>query len=112
MTSGLCRGQAGAVDDDEDVRARAPGCRAEARPVGDVVRQELEELVDRLGDEARRADASLARAEGVRQPLEPVPLGARVGADQGGDDERVGRVHHSGVDDERPREARAGRPRR
>ena len=101
--------ETGAVDDDEHVRGGRLAARPEPRPVGDVLGQQLEQLVDRLGDEAHRADGiAFARAERVRQPLEPVPLLARVRPGEGGDDERVGRVHERGVDDERAGE-RPGR---
>ena len=83
-------GQAGPVDDDDHVRRGQLAARPETRPVGDVVGKQLKQLVDGLGHETHRPDGiALARAEGVGQPLEPVPLVTRVRAGQGRDDDRV-----------------------
>ena len=63
----------------------------------------------RLAHEPHRPDrVALARAQRVRQPLEPLPLRARLARDQGRDDEVLGRVLHRGRQHERAGE-RAGR---
>ncbi len=91
-----------AVDDQQDVRRRGPLVGAEAGPVAEVGRQQVAEVVDRGGDQPHRADrVDLARALGVGQPLDPVPVGEVLLRAEDRDDELVGVVEGGGRQDHR-----------
>ena len=72
----VARRQVAAVDDEQDVRGRGALVGAEARPVAEVGREQVAEVVERRRDQAHRADrVGLAGALRVREPLHPVPVG-------------------------------------
>ena len=98
-----------AVDDEQDVRRRRPLVGAEPGPVGQVGRQQPGQVAERGGHHPARPDGvGLARALGVGQPLEPVPVGQVALAREHGDDEVLGGVEGRGRADQRPGH-RAGR---
>ena len=105
--------QVPAVGDQQDVRGRRPLVGAEPGPVAEVGRQQGGEVVERGGDHPHRADrVELARALGVGQPLDPVPVGEVLLASEHRDDEVLGGVEGGGGADHRPGRGAGLGPRR
>ena len=103
-------GSVAAVDHEQDVRRRRALVGAEPGPVAEVGRQQRGEVGERRGHHPHRPDrVGLLRAQGVRQPLEPVPVREVLLGGEHRDDEVVGGVEGGGrADHRRGPSARAG----
>ncbi len=109
----VVEGDLAAVDDDDDVRLVGGelGLAGEAAASGQLVGEHLVDLVEGAGDHPDRAEAvDGARVVVVREPLQPVPLGASGGVDDGRDEEPVGAVERRELADRRPDHGAGGLP--